>query len=342
MNRPVSPLQLLLLHTRFMAVLLTLLGMSACNVMSASQLPTPYPTEYLPTVIALTVQAIYPSTTVASAAYEPRPALSPLSPEQTPSPSPTIASTATTSPTETIPAATTRPPTATRTFTPTPELPIANIQIFRPGPASKVISPLKVSAYLVPGARGSVRMELLGEDGRLLVRKILSYSTNPDARVFLNTELDFEIEAVAETGRLVISTEDSHGRTIALASVDLLLLSIGEDDINPSGDQLETIVIREPAKNLLIQGGVVVVSGLMRHQGNEPLLVELISADGKSVGPTRLIAVENNPDGSYAPFSVEVPYSVNTPTWVRVMVSERDYRIAGIIHLSSVEVLLSR
>lgn len=186
-----------------------------------------------------------------------------------------------------------------------------------------------------------MQLELFGEDGRLLVRKILSYSANPGARVYVITDMAFEISAVAEAARLVITTFDTFGRAVSLDSVDLILLSMGEEDINPPGDLLEPIVLREPAKNILIQGGTVKVAGLARPTGKEPLLVEMLTADGKQLGPTRLVSVSAPPDGSHAPFLVEAPYSITEPTWVRVIVSERDHRIPGTIHLSSVEVLLS-
>jgi hypothetical protein len=325
--------------------------LSGCNLLSDTPYPTAYPTEHLPTVVALTVQAMNSAV----------PSYIPVGIESTPTPNhiQTMASTPTLTkiPDETLtpspsaalaePSATirtstpTRTPTLTRTPSPTPSLPLANIQISRPGPASKVISPIRVNAYLTPGARGVVTIQLLGEDNRLLVRKVMSFAENSGTRVNISTELEFEIAAVAEAGRLVISTDDAHGRTIALASINLLLLSIGSNEINPPGDMLEPIVIREPSRNILIQGGVVQVSGMARFRSNDPILVEIFTADGKYAGPTRLINMPNPPDGNHIPFSVEAPYSVSSPTWVRVTVSEKDFNYSLILHATSVEVLLS-
>lgn len=235
--------------------------------------------------------------------------------------------------------ATSRPPKASPTPSSTPTIPPAEIEILSPGPASKVVSPLMVSAYLMPGAKGNVRIELLGEDGRLLVRKLLNFF--PGVRVRMGAKLDFETPAVAEAGRLQIITEDRYGRVIAMASSDVLLLSIGEDDLNQPGDLLENIVIREPIPNRLVQGGNVIVSGLARVSGNNPLVVEMIGTDGQRVGSSRLVSVAPDPDGKHSPFVIDVPYSVNKPTWVRLTVSVQDGRIPGVTHLSSVEILLS-
>jgi hypothetical protein len=191
----------------------------------------------------------------------------------------------------------------------------------------------------MPGARGIVRVELVGEDGRLLVRKLLTYY--PGIRVRMNIELEFEIPAVAETGRVQILTEDRYGRTIALASVEVILLSMGVEDLNPAGDLLEAILIREPVTNSLIQGGQVRVSGLVRTQSENPLQVEMFSVDGKQIGPTRLVTALPTTDGRHTPFEAELPYDVSTPTWVRLMVKEFGSRIPGPTQITSVEILLS-
>jgi hypothetical protein len=42
----------------------------------------------------------------------------------------------------------------------------------------------------------------------------------------------------------------------------------------------------------------------------------------------------------YATFKVEVPYSVDDPTWVRLVVSAFEDNLSGPTHLSSVVILL--
>jgi hypothetical protein len=334
------------------------LWLAGCSSETASHPITPYEGDQLPTIVALTVAAqelaetetvsnSQPSTQPlelesASAVPERAPEIEQVNPEGGSTSSAPIEE-------DESPASTphnaapseTPPPVPLRTLTPAPTLPVASIQITRPGPASRVVSPLRVSASLIPGANGTVKMELFGEDGRLLVRKILTYTANPGARVLAISNMDFEIAAVAEAGRLVISTEDTNGRIISLTSVDLVLLSLGEEDLNPSGTQFEPIVIQEPARNILIQGGTVLVSGLAKPRGQDTLLVQLLTADGKQLGPARLAEVEPSTGDGHGFFSAEISYSVTAPTWVRVTVSERVFEITEIVHLSSVEVLLS-
>jgi hypothetical protein len=184
------------------------------------------------------------------------------------------------------------------------------------------------------------RIELLGEDGRMLMRETWLYDTPADAYINSNFEIQFEIPGVAETGRIQISVEDQFGRIMKLSSVDLILLSLGKSDINPSGDLLENIIIQQPISNSLIQGGTIRVSGLARTRSSQPLTVDLLKTDGTSVG-SRQVTVLPSLNGGYSTFIVDVPYSISYPTRVRLVVWERGERIPGIAQLSSLEILLS-
>jgi hypothetical protein len=321
--------------------------LAGCASLRVPDAPTMVPTEFLPTMIAMTIESrlteestppansveVTPQpvkiSTSTTAPIRPTPSatLEPLDPTQTSAPR------ASPSPT---PGRSTRTPT----LTPTRSIPEAAIQIRQPGPLSKVISPFVASGSLDPGSEGRVRLELLGEDGRLLLRKLLNYRTDL-GRLGLSEKVDFEISAVAETGRLQISTYDQFGRMIAFSSVDLILLSLGEADINPPGLLTEPIVIYEPLPNKLIQGGKVFISGFTRLSSDQPLLIELIAANGGIVG-YRQAGVTLDSAGGYTPFEVEVPYQVSEPTWVRLTVKEMSSdKIEGLVQLTSLEVLLS-
>ena len=380
-------------------LLLILAGLLAgCASLSGPKYPTLIPTEYVPTAIALTVEAgrskvavtpvdvpgnppspslsASPLTTLASATAERTAAASPASaasPAVTSTPRPVVSPTITpaagktTQPTGGLypprPTATasrlptlagaTSTPQVTATLTPTlrfqrtltstatPGIPNAAILLYNPGPMSKLTSPIQFSASLQPGPSGQVQIELLGEDGRTLYRKMLRYTTRDWVAISENVE--FSIAAAAEAARLQISTEDAQGRIMALASVDLLLLAMGDDDLNPPTDLLEPLIIREPVPNTLIQGGKVIVTGLVRTSGEQPLLVELVDAKGVVVGYRQaVVTLPANPWATqgYATFMAEVPYSVEGPTWVRLDVSAFEDRLPGPTHLSSLEILL--
>ena len=332
--------------------------MTACRPVTAPTL-TPTPAGLLITAAAQTLMAVQPTNTATDALTTQagfqetldNPA-SPMltettvaaseTPQQTPSPFPTR--TPTLSPTFTqtnsgLPSATLRP-TRTPTITPTAYAPGAAIAILQPGPQSRIMTPLRLRAYVRPGGDGRVRIELFGEDGRLLYRKLLVYGADVQS-IYVDEQLDFEIPGVAESARLQISTNDIYGRLTTLATQDMVLLNIGEADVAPPGLQEEPVLLRQPRTNQFIQGGSLLVSGLIAPFNDQPLLVELIDRQGKVVG-YRQAAVTIDPNGGYTPFTVEIPYEVSRATYVLVTVKVySNTRISGIIYATAREVLIS-
>lgn len=317
--------------TLFFAGILVVFLSGCSEFLPTPALPTLIPADYLPTAIAQTAQAL-----VAASASATLPAT-----VVSITPTCTISATATLQAPSSTPAPQ-QPGASTRT--PIPELPVeipfADIQFVSPGALSRVAAPIELHAFLVPGDSGRVRVELYGEDGRLMFRKLFVLNGPPGSQANLRAEIDFEITAVAETATLVISVDDTYGRLITLASQPLILLSLGESDLNPPDDFLAPIVIQQPEPKVLIQGGTLVVSGLVRKTSDQPLLVELIATDGKVIG-NRLAGVATQPEGGHRLFAAEIPYQVETPTWVRITVSESGGNLARPLRLSSVEVLLS-
>lgn len=341
-------------------------GLGACNFPDQNLLPTPLRADELPTAIAATMAALQPellstlqppqtqeeaslstiTVTLESELLQPtatqKPELDPTpSAQQQEETSEAIDISAEQNSKETPGSSGTPDSVETPTVTPTlfPEIPIAGIQIFKPGDLSRVISPIEVSAYLRPGARGQVTIELFGEDGRLLVRQIRVYDVPPGARVNLAEKVPFQIAAAAEVGRLVLSTADDAGRMVTLSSVDLILLSMGDADINPSDLLQEFIYIREPKIKTLVQGGTVLVSGLARPFLDQPLVVHLITDQGKVIGQ-RVVGVGERLLNGYGEFAVEVSYTVNQLTPVRLTIYEIGLPVSPIRYLASQEVTL--
>ena len=200
-------------------------------------LPTLIPEEELPTVIALTSEAIASQTAEAlpsitnTASPVPTKTIIPTtagpSPTATrtarPSRTPTITDTSPPSNTPTI--TLTPTPTHTPSITPTPtpvytatpeppeEIPFSAVQIVHPSHLSKVVSPIELYTFVAPGGDGRIRVELKGEDGRLLYRQVFLFTETPaGAHVNLNAKVAFEIAGVAETGRLTVSVNDEYER----------------------------------------------------------------------------------------------------------------------------------
>ena len=287
-------------------------------------MPTPYPESYLPTVIALTAAASQPDQAGPSAG-SPLPALDPA---LTPTPLP---------PTETLVPSATPSPTPTLSSAP----PDGMIRLAAPGPMSKVVSPLRLIAYVVPGARGRYQVELLGEDGRLLARKVEVHPAPAYSPwVYVAMDIPFEIRAAAELARLQISAEDEFGRLQAVMSVHVLLQSGGRDVINPSGGTGERAWLSSPLAGSQVTGGEVVVSGKFRPFNEESFIIELLDQDGRALGTRVLeLGLASAPDG-YIPFSTTVPYRVGAPTPARLVLRQADPRITGLMYLHSLELIL--
>jgi hypothetical protein len=299
---------------RNIIMLASLLGLLAgCAAPTASPIPTAYPPEYLPTVIAMTAESASISATETAFALTPV-----RSPSDTPEP--------------------TRSPTPRATFTQTtiPGHDPAAIQIFAPGPMSKVVSPITLRMHIIGGESGKAQIDLYGEDGRLLtrnVKRIPPLGKGVDQQI----KIPFEIPAAAEVGRITVSTEDKVGRIRSLNSVRVLLLSSGSNEINPPGNPSEPVGVFSPLEEESVAGGILSVRGDVWPFNLNPVIFELVGPDGKSLS-LRILTVEHlNPQL----FETTLPYRVFVPTLARLTVRQDDDRINGLFYVYSQEVLLN-
>jgi hypothetical protein len=315
---------------------LATLVLSSCTGLAGPSLPTPLPPDYLPTAIFLTAEVDQPPVATGQP-VDILPTSAP--PTSTPGTIITASPTATDLFTATPTAPLKRIPIITAT--PSAGIPNAEIEFLGLGPLSRVTSPIHLSAYIKTWADGSVVVELLGEDRRPLFREIKALRGVPDgAWIPLRMDVDYEISAAAEAGRLQISVEDKNKRITAANTLPLILLSMGEPDLMPAQDILAPIVIQKPGKRALIQGGKVLVSGLLRGTPDQPVLVSLLNTKGVVVGE-RIANVQFPADGGYGTFQVEVPYTVSQPADALLVVTQGESSLTDVIHLTSLDVMLA-
>ena len=300
-------------HNLFL--LASLLGLIAgCTPQTSSPVPTPYPPEYLPTVIALTAQAVDTSMTA----------------------SPTDDTLPIELPTETPEPALSPTPLVTYTPTSIPGHNPAAIQIILPGPMSKVVSPIALRMNIKIGDSQSMQVDLYGEDGRLLSRIVKRVPTSNNG-VLQNVKIPFEIPAAAELGRITVSSLDKKGRIQMLNSVRVLLLSSGNNEINPSGDPSEPVGVFSPLLKDTASGGVLNIRGDVWPFNLNSVIFELISPENKPLG-LRILNVNNiNPQL----FKTSIPYKVSEPTLARLTICQDDDRIPGLFYVYSQEILLN-
>ena len=298
-------------------LLASLLGLlAACAPSAAAIAPTPYPPEYFPTVVVLTGQAAMATNLAAT---------------------PSVTPTETVEPTETLPPTDTFTPAPTDTLTPSPSAPRAQIRIETPGPMSKVTSPIFLRMQIVSGDSELVQIDLQGEDGRLLARKLERVPSWPGG-YYVTVKLPFEVHSAAEVGRITISTKDGFGRVQAQLGMRVLLLSVGTAEITPEGDSSERAVFYTPPReDVVVQGGVVTVEGRYLPFNDRPVILELLNQEGRTVG---LRVLEFSGTDAQT-FSTTVPYKVSEPTQARLVLRQDDDRLDGLIYLYSQEILLN-
>jgi hypothetical protein len=296
-----------------------LAGCSPLATPTSSLIPTPYPPEYLPTVIALTADAANVAGTQTSIAL-----------------SPTIEPTETREPTETPVPSKTPTLLPTSTSTSIPGHAIGAVQFLSPGPMSKLVSPIQFRANVISGESQKVKVELFGEDGRLLSSKLVKL-LNTSEGAFVSFKIPFETRAAAELGRISVSTLDNDGRTQALNSVRVLLLSSGVNAINPPGNPSEPVGVFRPVDEEAVSGGVLNVKGDIWPFSLQPVILELISPAGKSIG-LRILTIDHiNPQL----FETTIPYKVTEPMRARLTIRQEDDRMTGLFYVYSQVVLLN-
>jgi len=303
-----------LLHIALLASLLGLL--SACLPPATDTGPTPYPAEYFPTVVVLTGQAAMATNLAGTPSVTPTETLTP---------------TLTLTPTETL------TPVPTNTPTPSPSAPIAQIRIQSPGPMSKVTSPMSLRMQVVSGGSELVQIDLQGEDGRLLARKLERVPSWPGG-YYVSLKIPFEVRAAAEVGRITISTKDDFGRIQAQLGMRVLMLSVGQDEITPEGDSSERAVFYSPPReDAVAVDGVVTVEGRFLPYNDQPVILEILNPEGRVVGLRVLDFIGTDEQI----FSTTVPYKVSKPTQALLVLHQDDDRLDGLIYLYSQEILLN-
>ena len=201
---------------------------------------------------------------------------------------------------------------------------------------SKVVSPITLRMNIVAGGSEKVQIDLYGEDGRLLTRNVKSVPTS-GLGVPQQIRIPFEIRAAAEVGRITVSTTDHLGRLQSLNSVRVLLLSSGINEINPPGNPSEPVGVFSPLDEEEVSGGVLNIRGDVWPFNLNPVILELLDEEGRSMG-LRILNLENLQPQL---FETTLPYKVSEPTLARLTIRQDDDRIDGLYYVYSQEVLLN-
>jgi hypothetical protein len=190
---------------------------------------------------------------------------------------------------------------------------------------------------IVTGLSKVVVVDLYGEDGRLISRLLKQNVPTSTEGVEQNIKIPFEIATAGELGRLTVSTQDEFGRVQSMNSVRVVLLSSGVNEITTEGSPYEPIYIFKPGRKDAASGGVLSVRGDFWPFNLNPVIVELLSPEGKSLS-LRVMKIEHlNPQM----LETTLPYKVSEPVTARLAIRQEDDRIDGLFYIYTQEILLN-
>lgn len=244
--------------------------------------------------------------------------------------------------------------TAEPTLTPTPEAvdgALEAILISLPGFASTITSPVTVQGQSRPTFEQNLVVAVYDQFGELLGLTPTTLDSPAGSPGNFNTELAFTVSS-EQPGRVsVYETSAMDGGMVHLSSVEVTLRPGGAAEIFPAEFQFESIQIQFPAPNDELSGGMLTVSGFSDYYFESNLGL-VLCGEGGSGAPNELCGTADNilaagnalidaPDmGQPGPFSGELSYSVSAPTHARVVVFAASARDGGLLHLSSIPVML--
>ena len=195
-------------------------------------------------------------------------------------------------------------------------------QIDSPGPGSKLRDYVWVRANVYPGDGGNVNLLLTGEDGRVISQRPLIYSTWSAGWLSIAEQLAFSPKAASEKALLSVYTLDWYGRIISLASVPLLLLQLGPEEIELPGFRRDPFVISKPIPGSTLSGGVVHLEGFTHITQPGPVIVEMIGNDGAVIASQNITPTPVPEGDGYTAFTLDLPYQVQKTTPVRLIIRQ--------------------
>ena len=226
------------------------------------------------------------------------------------------------------------------------------ILITQPGQLSVVTSPALVEGQSRPTFEQNLVVAVYDEVGTLLTQQPTTIQADAGSPGPFSVQVPFSVPS-EQPGRIsVYETSAMDGGIIHLSSVEVTLRPGGAAEIVPATIGLENIAIQDPPPNVEISGGSVEVSGFSEYYFESTLGLRLCGggdgggADDDLCGEAHNVlgsgvAMIDSPEmGQPGPFSGTLTFSVSEPTPARIVVFAASPRDGGLLHVSSIPVLL--
>jgi hypothetical protein len=219
------------------------------------------------------------------------------------------------------------------TSSPTPLMePEEAIMILEPGPGSRLTSPVHVAGIADPTFEQTLIVRIVLDDGSELTIHPLTIAADIGQRGPFAGDVHFSVDGERHALIQIYDQSARDGGIVHLASMGVILLSEGPEEIVSGDPHPEAIVIGQPEFGATVSGGVVHVEGT--------LIIEVHDAEGNIVGLQPIIV--QAPDWGFpGPFSADVPYEVVVEGPGRIVVIDPLPVFDGLGHISSVEITLA-
>ena len=238
------------------------------------------------------------------------------------------------------PSAATPSPTPTASLTPAgADGPPEAILLLEPGPASRVSSPVRIAGMADSTFEQNLVVRILLPDGSEVALSPTTIQAELGQRGPFEVEIPFAVDEARTAFIQVYDQSARDGGTIHLATVGVILVPSGPDQIVPVEEHSEVIQILDPPFGAELSGGLVHVEGFGLASFEQTLVVEVYGEEGDLLGSVPVIV--GAPDlGLPGPFEADVSFSVSREQAGRIVVRDPSPAFSGDIHISSLEVRL--
>jgi hypothetical protein len=213
--------------------------------------------------------------------------------------------------------------------------------ILQPGNSARLVSPLKLKLISKPGEDGLIRIELIGQDNRLIFRRLLDYTAYQGKTLLIEHEIPFEVRD-DENARLQVILEDRKGKATFLDSIQLTLLkikgseTIGASPVNPR------IKMEMPQPGSSVRGSELVIKAGLKPINDTPVVVEVLASDWHTL-TSKILKISIPIDQTaFTPIEVKLPFKTGSklPVTIRIR-QESNTLITGPVLMWSEKVTLT-
>lgn len=231
------------------------------------------------------------------------------------------------------------------------EVDLEFIQITAPGPGSRVTSPLVVTGFSLPTFEQTVVIQLTDMNGDVIALQPATLQADLGEAGPFEVSLTFNVTE-EQPGRVsVYYASPRDGGLVHLTSAHVTLLPEGAVVIEAAASEDETIQIDYPDPLAVFPGGIVPFSGTSEYFFEAALVVAICGEGGN--GPLdQICGTQDNllalipvtmdsPDiGLPGTFAGELLVTVSQETPARLVVYSTSPMDGGLVHLTSVEIIL--